>query len=47
MNTPAQIAEKYSGIAEKKVAMSFGKTLVLAILAGAFIALRYRKVRDQ
>lgn len=39
MNSPAQIAEKYAGIAEKKVAMSFGKTLVLAILAGAFIAL--------
>ena len=39
MNTPAQIAEKYSGIAEKKVSMSFAKTLVLAILAGAFIAL--------
>ena len=39
MNSPAQIAEKYSAIAEKKVQMSFAKTLVLAILAGAFIAL--------
>ena len=39
MNTPAQIAEKYAGIAEKKVSMSFAKTLVLAVLAGAFIAL--------
>ncbi len=39
MNTPAQVAEKYSAIAEKKVQMSFSKTLVLAVLAGAFIAL--------
>ena len=30
MNSPAQIAEKYAGIAEKKVSISFGKTLVLA-----------------
>ena len=30
MNSPAQIAEKYVGIAEKKVGMSFGKTLALA-----------------
>lgn len=39
MNTPAVIAENYVSIGQKKTEMSFSKTLVLAILAGAYIAL--------
>ncbi len=39
MSTPAEILEKYAKVGEGKVRMPFGKTLALAVLAGAFIAL--------
>lgn len=39
MNSPKQIAENYVPIAEGKAALSPGKAFLLAILAGAFIAM--------
>ncbi len=38
MNSPAQIAKIYSDVGSAKTKMSFIKTFVLAIFAGAFIA---------
>lgn len=38
MNTPQQIATGYISIAHKKVTQKWYKTLILAVLAGAFIA---------
>lgn len=38
MLSPGEIANKYSEVGKKKTELPFGKTLVLAILAGLFIA---------
>ena len=39
MNSPKDIANNYISVAKNKVATPVAKTLVLAFLAGAFIAL--------
>lgn len=39
MNTPAEIAANYIGIAKSKTQQKWWKTFLLAVLAGAFIAL--------
>lgn len=39
MNTPAQIAANYVGIGKGKANLPLGKMILLAILAGAFIAM--------
>ncbi|SFC60197.1 formate/nitrite transporter family protein [Butyrivibrio sp. YAB3001] len=39
MKSPAEIAAKYETVGTSKTEMPFGKTLLLGILAGAFIAL--------
>jgi len=39
INTPAEITANYVAIGVKKAGLKFGKALVLAVLAGAFIAL--------
>ena len=38
MNSPAEVAKNYVGIGAGKTKLSFGKMLLLAILAGMFIA---------
>ncbi len=39
INAPGEIAKNYMDVAKKKVAMGMGKTFLLAILAGIYIAL--------
>ena len=39
MNSPAEIASNYIGIAQAKASQRWYKTLILAVLAGVFIAL--------
>ena len=39
MNTPAEIARSYAAAGIKKTQLSVGKTVLLAMMAGAFIAL--------